>query len=222
MNISSLLQSGMYNINSTNSSTNSSQSTQAQSELLKLFSEGQDSISFSSEGMARSKMPPPEKIDFSEMSDEDLVNFLQQIQERTGSIPGVDEGTSVSDLTTEQLQGIREQLTEMSSKMEEMRGMHGMGGMRGMGGMGGPPPMDVQSMSKDDLISLLQDIQEKTGSVPGVDDSESTDVSSLNDEQLQSARDALTEMMKERMEKMSQNMAMTQGISAYASTGVQL
>lgn len=222
MEITSLLQnSGMYNISSVNGSKNtqSTQTTQnTQSDTLKMLFSGEDGVTFSKEGMERSKMPP-QKIDFSSMSDEDLTNFITKMQEKTGSIPGVEDGTAASDLTSEQLQSIREQLTEMSSKMEEMRGM---GGMRGMGRMQGPPPspsQDVQEMSNDSLKSLLETIKKDTGSIPGIDNSESTEVSSLSDDQLQSARDAITEMMQKRLEEMSQNMNMSHAISTYQMAG---
>lgn len=228
MNISSLLQS-MNTYGTTAASgtgTQSTQNSQNIAEILKKLSEQQDSVSFSAEGMSRSQMPPPpQKVDFSEMSDEDLVSLLQTMQEKTGSIPGVEEGTDVSELTSEQLQGIRDTLSEMSSKMEEMRGMrgmHGMGGMQGMRGMQGPPPMDVQSMSDDSLKSLLEKIQEDTGSIPGIENSESTEVSSLSEEQLQTARDALTEMMQKRIEEMMQSQVMSRAISSYEANSVLL
>lgn len=283
MNISALTQaSSLFNISSLNGNTGTtaSQNTQSPVDILKAVGGDGDSVSFSREGMARSKMPPPQAMtetDFSSMSDEDLVSFLQKIQEKTGSIPGLEEGTQVSDLTSEQLQGIREQLTEMSERMKEMQTK-----MKGMGGMQGPPPMDIQNMSDESLKSLLEAIKSDTGSIPGIDSSASTgtassvvsqvvssdsgnsdstseavkmisqgnsdsqikektglsqqaidslrqragdnsgsaDVSSLTSEQLQSARDALTEMMQKRMREMTQSMAMSNAAEAYQANSV--
>lgn len=204
MNISSIMQ----NIYTSNTSTRSTQNTQTLTDLYKALNNEEDSASFSTEGLALSKMPPPPpETDFSNMSDEELTSFLQQMQEKTGSIPGVEEGTSVSDLTSEQLQSIRELLTDMS---ERMKGMQGKGGMQGS-----PPPMDIQNMSDDNLKALLEEIKEKTGSIPGVEDSESVEVSSLTDEQLQSARDALEKTIQEQMKKMMQSMTMNHAISSY-------
>lgn len=198
MDISSLLQSiGIYQTSTTSSATvaKSKQSIQdTQYDAWKAFFGGGDTVTISAEGMALSKMPPPpQKLDFTNMSDNDLISHLEKIQEMTGSIPGVEDGTSASELTSEQLQSIRELLANMPDKTN---------GMRGMGKMQSPPPMDIQDLSDDSLKSFLESIKEKTGSIPGIEDSESIEVSSLTDEQLQSARSALLEMMMKRMEGM--------------------
>lgn len=211
MNISALSQNNYISSLGSSTSARSTQKTQTSEDLLKNLGSNQDTVSISAEARAYSKMPPPKDMDFSNMSDEDLSGFLQKMQEKTGSIPGVEEGTDVSELTSEQLQDIREQLTSMSEQMKNMGGMRGMGGM---GRMQGPPP-NIQEMSDDDLKSLLTDIQEKTGSIPGLEDSEDTDVSSLTDEQLQNARDALMEQMKKRMEEMSQYSARLGSASSF-------
>lgn len=140
MNISSLMQSmNTYGTTAASGSTQNTQNSQNLAEILKKLSEQEDSVTFSAEGMSCSQMPPPpQEVDFSEMSDEDLVSFIQTMQEKTGSIPGIEEGTDASELTSEQLDSVRQTLTDMSSRMKEMRGM---GGMHGMGGMQGPPPM---------------------------------------------------------------------------------
>lgn len=216
MNISSLLQSSSIYSTGSVSGTTKTQNAQSLAELLRTVSSETDTASISEEGMALSKSPPPkppQKIDFENMTDEDLTSFLEKMQSETGSIPGVEEGTSVSELTSEQLQEIREQLYAMAEEME---------GMRGMGRMKGPPPAppeEIESMSDDALTSLLEKIQEETGSIPGIEDSESTDVSSLTSEQLQSAREALVEMMQQRMEEMMQSKTMSHAISAYETSG---
>lgn len=215
MEISSLLQNNYISSLGSSTSTRSSQKTQTSEDLLKDLGSKQDTVSISAEARAYSKMPPPKDMDFSNMSDEDLSGFLQKMQEKTGKIPGMDEGTDVSELTSEQLQDIREQMASMSEQMKNMGGMRGVGGMQGMGRMQGPP-LNIQEMSDDDLKSLLADIQEKTGSIPGLEDSEGTDVPSLTDEQLQSARDALMEQMKKRMEEMSQYSSMSGTASSFA------
>lgn len=219
MNISSLLQSsGVFSTSQVTGSTNTqnTQNAQGLAEILKKLSEQKDDISISAEGLAFSKMPP-EKPDFANMSDEDLTTFLTKMQEKTGSIPGVEDGTSVSDLSSEQLQSIRNTLTEITTKMEErMSGIHDMGRPpQGTFGMQGPPPMDIPNISDDSLKTLLETIKSDTGSIPGIDDSESADIASLTDEQLQKARDTLMEMMQKRMDEMRQSMDLSRAASAY-------
>ncbi len=134
---------------------------------------------------------PPEETDFSNMSDSDLKDFLSQMQEMTGTIPGVEDGTAVEDLTEEQLGSIRETLTEMSESMKaDGRRMPPPGG----------PPQDVSSMSDEDLTSLLEMIKKDTGTIPGVENSEDVSVSELTEEQLSNARDALAGHQQERFQ----------------------
>ena len=194
--------------------TQSTNNTQSLTKVSQSVDNRMDSVSISPEGLTLSKMtPPPQNLDFENMSDEDLTDFLEKMQQYTGHLPGVEEGTVVSDLTSEQLQDIRDVLTYMSTQMGKM---HGTGKMQGQPP---PPPLDIQSMSKDDFITLLEKIKEETGAIPGIADSESTEVSSLTEEQIQDARDALAEMMKKRIEEMMQSLEMSRAISAYGANG---
>lgn len=217
MNISSVSQSNAaYSASSVTGNSNL-QNTKTLAEILKGLGGKEDSLSLSSESLIRSKMPPPQEIDFTGMSDEDLTAFLQEMQKKTGFIPGVETGTNASDLTADQLQSARAFLEDMSSRLGDMQGMGRMQGMPPR-----PPMTDIQNLSNDDLKSILQSIQAETGSIPGIESSESIDVSALTDEQLQSARDALTEMMQARMEKMIQSTLVSQAVSAYEASGSQL
>lgn len=134
---------------------------------------------------------PPEEMDFENMSDSDLKDFLGKMQEMTGTIPGAEDGTAVEDLSEEQLGSIRELLTEMSENMKA-------GGKR-MPPPGGPP-QDVSSMSDEDLTSLLEMIKADTGTIPGVEDSENLSVSELTEEQLATARETLSTQQQERFQ----------------------
>ncbi len=189
---------------STQTQNSGATETQTRDTSLNWLGGASDSVSLSAEGLALSRIPPPEKPDFANMADEELTNFLETMQQNTGGyIPGVESGTEVSDLTSEQLAGIREQLASMPER--------GVGGMQGVGmPMGSPPSQGLQEMSDEDLVSLLQQIQDSTGSVPGVEDSETTDINELTEEQLQEARDALSEfleMLEEASRKRANNSA---------------
>ena len=183
------------------------------------------------QGFSHSKMLPSPtlmEVDFTNMADEDLINFLQKTQEATSFIPGVESGISASELTSEQLQNVRELLANMSARMSEMRGMRAMQGKEmahGIGMMINPSPMphmNIQDMSDDNLLMLLEAIKSDIGSIPGLDNSESIEVSSLTAEQLQIVRDALVEMMQKRMEEMMQFRAMSRAVSAYEANDTTL
>lgn len=113
MNISNVTSlSELYNLLQINNSNNQ----QSYSPELLHTTENKDSVSISAEGMAYSKMPPPpESIDFESMSDDELMSYLEEMQNVTGNIPGMEAGTSVSELSDEALESIRELLEEMSS-----------------------------------------------------------------------------------------------------------
>lgn len=132
--------------------------------------------------------PPPEEMDFENMSDDDLKSFLGKMQEVTGQIPGIEDDTAASDLTSEQLQKARDTLTDMSSRIKE--GGHKMG----------PPPDFVESLSDDDLKSLLNIIKESKGNIPGLEGSDDVDIDELTDEQLDAARTALSDMQQQRFQ----------------------
>ncbi len=55
-------------------------------------------------------------------------------------------------------------------------------------------------MSDEDLTSLLEMIKEDTGTIPGVEDSEDLSVSELTEEQLNAARETLSEQQQERFQ----------------------
>lgn len=198
MNISSIWYENLYKLQGTKTqSTGNTENSQSMKSLIELLSNEQDDASFSAAGMARLKMPPPpEEMDFENMSDDDLKDYLQRMQDITGFIPGATDGVQASDLTEDQLASVREKLAEMKA--------HGRPQGRGpmQVAMYQPPEMSAAAaqLSDDDLTSLLEAIQKRTGSIPGVEESDAkTDASALTQEQLQSARDALLEMMQQRM-----------------------
>lgn len=121
MNISAWQQiSSLYNtaaIGSASTASRSGYSDYTFEELLQSVG-ASDSLSLSAQGMTLSMLPPPEKADLESMSDEEFSSFLEEMKARTGSIPGVDEDTEVSELTSEQLASLREGL----SAMEQNRG----------------------------------------------------------------------------------------------------
>lgn len=58
---------------------------------------------------------PPEETDVNEMSDEELLEYLEKMQEMTGgNIPGMEEGVSVSSLTEDNLSTVRSALKAMA------------------------------------------------------------------------------------------------------------
>jgi len=196
--------------------TKSSTSTQSVTTSENVDEQDFSLKSISSQSGVQPPPPPPQEMDFQNMSDEDLLSYLTKMQELTGTIPGMEDGTTVDSLTDEQLKTVRNTLIEMSGTMQDMKQMP-------------PPPRDISSISDDDLISLLDTIKSYTGSIPGIKDSESLQATDLTAEQLDSARNALVERqqeqfqnsMKQRMEEMVQNGGMAYIVSnltaSYAS-----
>ncbi len=173
--------------------TQQEQGGQSMQDIIELLSREEDDTSISAEGMSRMKMPPPpEEMDFGSMSDEDLQSYVQQMQEVTGFIPGIGQDVQASELTSEQLETVRSALEEMKNRGP---------GMQGMQGPPPPPMMNALSgeISDEELTSFLEAIQELTGSIPGVENSEATDVSQLTDEEKQNAWDSILESMQQRM-----------------------
>lgn len=146
---------------------------------------------------------PPEQMDFANMSDEELKDYVQEMQAWTGNVPGMAGDTDIAALSEEELETLRETLTNMSNNA------------RRAGGPPPPPPSDVDAMSEDELFSLLEEIQAETGSIPGVEDSETLEVSSLTEEQMEAAKVALEEIMQEKAAEYAQQLAMSQTATAY-------
>jgi hypothetical protein len=129
---------------------------------------------------ARPYSPPAALPDFSSMSDDELISWLRDAEAKYGITLAEDGSKSVDELTSEDLQYIREALSA------------GPGGRAG-GPQGAPPnaqPLDFSSMSDDELISWLRDAEAKYGVTFGEDGSKSVD--ELTSEDLQSIREALS------------------------------
>ncbi len=161
-----------------------------------------DSVDISQQAMNMGKLPPPpQEMDFSSLSDDDLKDYLQQMYNVTGTIPGMDAGTTVDDLTDAQLGAVRETLIEMSQQE--------------------PPQLNadtVSSMSDDDFKSLLLMILNMTGSIFGMEGSEDTDTDSLFGSELDMIRDYVTQYLNESLtERLTQDQAQTaqQASAAY-------
>ena len=154
MNISSLLQSTDYydyyrNKNSANNSR--AQSVQASEDT----DESTLLAAASDPSVGKPPPPPPESADFENMSDEDLRSYLTKMQEWTGGIPGTESGTTVEDLSDEELAEVRGTLIEMSEKAPALK--HAPASLGA----------DAASLSDEDLLSLLEAVKSYTGSVPG-------------------------------------------------------
>lgn len=193
MSVSSISDSNNYWLQRMQTQKNQEERGQSMQDIIELLSRKEDDASISAEGMSRTKMPqPPEEMDFENMSDEDLKGYLQQMQDATGFIPGIEEGVQASELTTEQLETVRGELSAVKNRRPEMMGMQGP-----------PPPPMMNGMSgetsDEDITSILSAIQERTGVIPGIEESEETDVSQLTNEQKQTAWDSVLEAMQQRM-----------------------
>ena len=152
----------------------------------------EDSVEISAEAMeklneskGKRPPPPPEQMDFDSMSDEDLISYLQEMQELTGTVPGMAGDTVVSELTSEELSSIRTTLKDMAANGPQ-------GGGEAGGGTPPPPPPEtanVEDMTDDELAAYLKRMQEMTGQAPGVDNG--TSVDSLSEEDMANIRSSL-------------------------------
>lgn len=167
-----------------------------------------DTFSLSNESIRRAKMPPPpEAVNFESMSDDDFKSYLEQCSNTFGSLPGIDNASSINDLTEEQLAQLRQTFTEMSQN-----------GPGRPGGPGGAPQLSqlLESADETELKSILTKLFEKTGSISGLEDEDLTSIDDLTQEQLDKAKEALIEDTKKREEEMHQRQALyTSVISAY-------
>jgi hypothetical protein len=180
------------------SASNAAAQTNAQAETA-----GADSADISRQALNMGKLPPPpHEMDFSSLSDDDLKDYLQRMYDVTGTVPGMDAGTTVGDLTEEQLGAVRGTLIEMSRQAP-------------------PQQLDsdtVSSMSDDDFQSLLLMILNMTGSIFGMEGSEDTDTGSLFGSELDMIRDYVTQYLSESLaERLTQDQARTarQATTAY-------
>lgn len=93
--------------------------TQAKSQLTSTAVQTQensetDSVAISDISQQMVNMPPPpHEMDFESMSDDELKEYLQQMYEITGSLPGGQMGT-VDELSEDDLANVRSILVDMS------------------------------------------------------------------------------------------------------------
>lgn len=78
----------------------------------------QDTLTISNEAYAYMSKPPA--LDFESMSDEEFSDWLTHMQQETGAIPGTEDTQSVSELTSEELQELKELLAQQQEeRMQE-------------------------------------------------------------------------------------------------------
>lgn len=163
-------------------------------------------ISDAAKALTSAPPPPPEKMDFSTLSDDELREYVERMQALTGAVPGMSGDVEVAALTSDEMEAIRATLVDISQNARQI-GRDGQAPP--------PPPTDVSGLSDDEIESLLAKLQESYGYIPGVEDSEETDVSTLTERQWQDALTALTAMFEEQGRTIMMNRALADASSAY-------
>lgn len=209
MNISAIWENSLYSLLA-DSKVTTAETSKTKSQSWDSLYGISDSATISEEGLARSKMPPPpHEMDFENMSDEALKDYLEKMQEMSGkAIPGMDSDVKASDLTEEQLQTVREALSKIPEDMKSRRNMPPMPPM---------PEIDLDSLSDEDLISLLEKALQKTDTES--EDSEDTGITTLAEEQTQITRDSLMLMLQQYLTEAHQNTRMQYAEQAYSAAG---
>ncbi len=106
MQVSSVSQSYLSSLY-TNLLSKATDSASTSSESINVL----DSVSLSED--TKNMPPPPHEMDFANMSDADLKDYLQQMYDITGMLPGGTNG-DIASLSEDELGQIRDTLIEMS------------------------------------------------------------------------------------------------------------
>jgi len=144
-----------------------------------------DSADISAKALELGKLPPPpHEMDFSSLSDDGLRDYLSQMYDVTGHVPGAEDGVTAEELTSGQLAQARSALIDMSQQPPpDMR----------------LTPESVSSMPDEDLKTVLMMLAGMGGSILGTNGSEDADADSLFGGDLGMIRDQLVQYLAENI-----------------------